>query len=109
MADLDYNLASDKTGRAVQMVKLGTTTVTATIGASSAGGALPTGATSVRVASNGNVHIKFGAGAQTASTSDPLFPAGVEHFRLADTDTHFAVIRDTSASSGTVTVTRVDA
>lgn len=114
MPQLSLPLVADQHGARLQAALLPietTKTAFASISGSSAGGAIPqavsgTNTVLIRVASTGTCHIKVGTGAQTATTSDPLFPAGAEVFALPDGVTHFAVIQS-GGSTGSVSVTAI--
>lgn len=83
-------------------------TAVVSVSGTSAGAALPTGTNIVRFASTANCHVVFGVGSTpTATTSDMLFPAGVEVFTVPQGATHFAVI-NSGGSSGTFTATRME-
>lgn len=75
-----------------------------TIGGSSVRVALPSGPQVVRLAATGNCWIKFGDGTVTATTSDTLFPAGVEVVKIPTGVTHIAAIQD-GASTGSLSIT----
>lgn len=102
-------LARDKFNHSIQVLSpaLDSTTVVSVSG-SSASGSLPSGTRIVRFASTANCHVVFGVGsAPTATTSDWLFPAGVEVFTIPTGATHFAVI-GAGGSTGTFSATRME-
>lgn len=83
-------------------------TVVVAVSGTSAGSALPAGTNIIRFASTANCHVVFGVGsAPTATTSDWLFPAGVEVFTIPTGATHFAVI-GAGGSTGTFSATRME-
>lgn len=103
------NLRRDKNNNAIQAITPNTTScVNVAISGSSASDALPVGAEVVRLASSGNCYFVFGIGsAPTATTSNMLFPTGVEVINVPAGATHFAVIQE-GAATGTFSLTAVD-
>jgi hypothetical protein len=104
------SLHIDANGNAVQSVQLTGTPTKITIGSGSASTALPSVgadiARIVRVASNASCYIAFGTSGISASTSDTLFPAGVEILTVPPSATHIACIQD-GAVTGTFQITAV--
>ena len=64
-----------------------------------------TGAQVVRIASNTDAYIKFGTSGVTATSSDLLFPAGVEVLIMPKDTTHVAIVQE--SASGIATITKV--
>jgi hypothetical protein len=102
-------LARDKFNHAVQVLSPAlSSTVVVAVSGTSVSGTLPTGTSIVRFASTANCHVVFGIGmAPTATTSDWLFPAGVELFTVPNGATHFAVI-GAGGSTGTFSATKME-
>ena len=98
----------DLNRKAIQTLRLNTTTSKITIGGTTARVALPTGVTAgdiVRVASNTDCYINFGTSAVDAAATNVLFTQGVEMFAVPPDATHLAAIQVSTA--GVLTITEV--
>ncbi len=101
-------LPRDKNGQPIQTLAIDANTASLAVAGASADVALPTGARAgdiVRVACNTDCHIAWGDNTITATTSDCLFPAGVEIMRVPAGATNLAAIRVTA--NGTLTINEV--
>jgi len=97
----------DKNWHAINVLKYGDT-VGLSVGVASSSVQLPTGVTAqtiVRVSSNTDCYIALGGSGVTATSSDPLFLAGVEYITIAPGQTHIAALR--VGVNGVLTVTEV--
>ena len=102
------SLPVDQNRKAIQTLRLGSTSTSIAVGATTARAALPTGATAgdvIRVASNTDSYIAFGISTVDATTSDALFTQGVEMFAVPPGATHLASIR--VSTDGVLTITEV--
>jgi hypothetical protein len=98
----------DQNGFPIQTLALGTSTNTIVVGGSSLRQPLPSGAGAediVRLACNTDCFIIFGDSTVVATSSDALFTAGVEAFKVPDGATHVAAIQE--SSSGIMTLTEL--
>lgn len=96
-----FSQPMDANGRPVGVLSLGSS-ASITVAAASARVALPTGGV-LRIASSTDCYIAFGDSSVTASSSDALYPAGVEHFKYDGVATHIAAIQ--VSTGGVLTVT----
>lgn len=94
----------DANGEAVQTL-FPTSPTNASTSGTSARVAIPDDSDVVRVASTEAVYLKFGDSAVVATSSDILFPAGVEVFKVPETYTHVAFIQVSSA--GTISICKM--
>ena len=96
------SLPKDTSGDPIGCLEPTGISTTQTTSGVSAGAAFPAGMGErdiVRVACTAACHLSFGIGAQTATTSDLLLPAGVEYFRVPNNATHYAVIQVAAAGT----------
>lgn len=104
----DATLPLDRNSAAVQVLGPGNYAGGFATGAASASAALPTGTVAgdvVRIAATQDCYIKFGAIGLTAATTDILFLAGAEFFKVPVGATHIAAIQ--VGSAGVVQVTKM--
>lgn len=101
------DLPVDRNWHPINVLKYGATSAL-TVGTPSASVALPTGVTAqtvIRVSCNTDCYIELGTSGVTATTSSPLFLAGVEYITVAPNQTHIAALQ--VSSGGVLTVTEV--
>ena len=91
-------LRTDANGRTIQSLTPAGTPSNGTIGGSSVRITIPTNSSVVRVSATGNCFVAFGDSTVVATTSDVLFPAGVEVFSVDPSWTHVAFIQAGAAT-----------
>lgn len=96
----------DQNGFPIQTLALGNTVVKLTVSGTSARGTLPFGASHediVRIACNTDCYINFGDSTVEATSTDSLFTAGVEAFKVPQGATHIACIQESAGGVMTIT------
>ena len=104
----DATLPIDRNSASVQVLGPGAYAGGFAVGVASASAALPTGTVGgdiVRIAATQDCYIKFGLTGLTAASTDILFLAGAEFFKVPQAATHIAAIR--VGSDGVVQVTKM--